>query len=265
MRIGVVRTLAPGMPTGLLALAMRPFREYMEEKTGASGEVVRGGDAFDLAKQLRDGKLQVGIFHGHEFAWARQKYAALEPIVVCVNPLRLMRAILVVPAASPAASYADLEGKTLALPKDSRDHCRLFFECRCVKPGVEPAKFYQRLLRPGDTEDTLDDLAAGRMQAAVVDAAALERYKKANPGRARQLRPLAESEPFPPGVIAYYGGKLAEADVKKVREALVAAKGNPRGKRTLALLKLSHFEEAPPDYEAALKAIAKAYPPPAPK
>ena len=264
-RIGVVNTLAPGMPTGLLSIAMRPFREYMEEKTGKSGEILRAGDAFDLAKQMHDGKIQVGIFHGHEFAWARQKHANLEPVVVCVNHLRLMRARLVVSAKSTAAGYADLEGQAVALPKDARDHCRAFLEGRCVKPGVEPGKFYRQLVRPSDTEDALDDVASGRLQAAVVDAATFEGYKKANPARVRQLRVLAESELFPPGVIAYYEGKVAEADVKKMREALVNAKSAPSGKKTLSLLKLSQFEPAPADYDSALKAIARAYPPPAGK
>ncbi len=265
LRIGVVKTLAPGIPTSLLSTAMRPFREYMEERTGASGEIVRAGDGFDLAEKLHGGKLQVGIFHGHEFAWARQKYPRLAPIVVCVNSLRVMRAALVVPAGTSAESYADLEGKAIALPRDARDYCRVYFEGRCVKPGVEPCKFYSRLLRPADTEEVLDDVAAKRVEAAVVDAAALARYKKANPGRGEKIRVVAESESFPPGVIAFHEGKLSDAEVKKTREALVGAKDSPQGKKTLQLLKLAQFEAAPADYDAALKAIAKAYPPPAGK
>jgi ABC-type phosphate/phosphonate transport system substrate-binding protein len=96
----------------------------------------------------------------------------------------------------------------------------------------------------------------------VVDGVALERYRKAYPGRARAIRSLLTSEPFPPGVIAYYDGRFPAAEVKKLQEALVNAKSNERGKQTLQLLKLSSFEIAPADYDKELNAIAKSYPPP---
>jgi hypothetical protein len=39
-----------------------------------SGELVPCGDADNLGRQLMDDKVQLGVFHGIEFAWARQKY-----------------------------------------------------------------------------------------------------------------------------------------------------------------------------------------------
>lgn len=263
MRIGVIKTLAPGMPTALLAIAMRPFRAYMEEQTGSSGEISRGGNAFELAKELQEDKVQVGIFHGHEFAWAKEKFPSLEPIVVCINPLRSVRAYLVVNAKNTATSYADLHGQTIALPRDNRDHCRLYFEHRCVKAGSEPETFYRKIVRPSDTEDALDDVASGRVQAAIVDAIALDRYRRANVTRGQQLRTIQESEAFPPGIIACDGGRLPAGEAKKLREALLQAKDHPRGRQTLQLLKLSTFEAPAADLETSLKEIAKAYPAPA--
>lgn len=262
LRIGLINTVAPGMTTGLLALAMKPFREYVEGTTGNSGEIVRCGDAYDLAKQLADDKVQIAIFHGHEYAWAKAKHPTLDVLVVCLNHLRVVRANLVVASKNAATSYTDLAGTTVALPKDGRDHCRLFFEQRCVKPGVDAEKFYGRLERPLDTDDALDDVVEGRVQSAIVDANALDRYKKGNASRAGLLRVVAESEAFPPGVIAYFPSKVVEAEVKKLREALVTAKDTPRGKQSLQILKLATFEETPGDFEATLKAIVKAYPPP---
>lgn len=263
MRIGVINSLAPGVPTGLLAMAMKPFRTYMEDQTGSSGEIVRGGDALELATALKDEKVQIGIFHGHEFAWAKQKHGDLEPIVVCMNHMRSVRAVLVVGAKCKAEKCADLESKDVSLPKDGRDHCRLFFEQRCVKAGVEPTKFFARIARPAETDDALDDVAAGKVAAAVVDAVALERYKKDNGKRAEKLRLMLESEPFPPGVVGYFKGKFPDGEVKKLRDALIKARDNERGRATLALLKLSNFEAAPDGFEDTLKACAKAFPPPA--
>jgi ABC-type phosphate/phosphonate transport system substrate-binding protein len=250
------------MPATLLSMAMRPFRSYMQEQTGLAGEVVRGGDAFGLAKQLHEGNLQVGIFHGHEYAWAREKYPNLKPIVVCISQYPTLRAVLVVPEKSKATGNADLKGRKVAIPRDSRAHCRIYLERNCVEPGICPTKYY-RLSRPSETEDALDDIASGKLEGAVVDAAALERYRKAHPARARSLRSLQESESFPPGVIAYYGGRLGTAEVKKLRAALVAAKEHAKGRQTLNLMRMSNFEPASEDYEVSLQSIVKLYPAPA--
>lgn len=263
IRIGVVNTLAKGVPSSLLAIVMRPFKTYMESQTGTTGEIVSGGDAFALGKKLNDNKLQVGVFHGHEFAWAREKYPNLQPIAVCINQLRSVRVHLVVAKDNAGTTYTDLEGKTVAIPKNSREHARLYFERRCVKPGMSAEKFYRKLTIPTDAEEALDDVVAGRAQAAVVDVVSLEAYRKARPEEARSLRSMQESEPFPPGVIAYCKDCFSAADVKRFRTALLDAKSNPRGRQTLQVLKLTGFERAPADYETSLKTIAKAYPAPA--
>jgi ABC-type phosphate/phosphonate transport system substrate-binding protein len=259
VRIGVVATLSPGTPTALLAMAMRPLRSYLEEQTGSAGEVVRGGDAFEVARSLGAGAVQVAILHGHEFAWARMKQPTLEPVVVCINPLRSVRAHLVV-----GASFGgSLQGQAIALPRDSREHCRLYFERRCVPQGGDGNTFYRRIARPAEASDALDDVATGRVQAAVVDAVALDRYQRSMPARARKLRALQQSEEFPPGVLAYDTARLAASEVKKIRDALVSAKDHPRGRQSLQVLKLAAFEAPGADLAPALDAIAKAYPPPA--
>lgn len=263
VRIGVVDTLAPGMPAKLLAIAMRPFRAYMEEQTGLAGEVVRGGDAFSLARQLQEGRVQVAIFHGHEFAWVREKCPALRPVVICISQCRDIRAALVVPEKCEAGGCSELKGKAVALPRDARAHCRVYLERNCVEEGVPACKFY-RLAQPSYTDDTLDEVASGKLEGAVVDSAALERYRKCHPARARSLRVLQESGTFPPGVIAYCHGRLPEATVKKLRATLLAAKDDPKGQVTLKRLRMSSFEPPSEEFDVSLRSIAKAYPAPAP-
>jgi ABC-type phosphate/phosphonate transport system substrate-binding protein len=257
VRIGVVATLSPGTPTALLSIAMRPLRSFLEEQTGAAGEVVRGGDAFDLARSLRDGAVQVAIFHGHEFAWAKAKQPTLEPVVVCINPLRSVRACLV----ASTRFGGNLQGQTVALPRDSREQCRLYFERRCVPAGTDATVFYKRVARPAEAGDALDEVANGRAQVALVDAVGWDRYQRANPARARQLKLIYQSEEFPPGVLAYDTTRFAAAEAKKIREALVTAKDHPRGRQSLQVLKLAAFEAPGADLAASLEAIAKAYPP----
>jgi ABC-type phosphate/phosphonate transport system substrate-binding protein len=265
VKIGLVSTLSRGLPPALVRLVMQPFKSLMEAKTGLSGDVVAGGEPLVLAKKLVDDDIQLGVFHGHEFAWAKAKYPKLTPVAVCVNRFRTVKVHLVVRKDSEAVKLCDLKDKTVALPRSNRDHCRVFFESRCVHKGCKPEKFYKELVKVSDGEEALDQVFTGKIDAALVDAVALEGYKADKPGRGKRLRVLHESEPFPSGVIAYHPGRFAEGDIRAFRDALISAKNTAKGRIMLEMLKLTAFEAAPADYNASLKAIARAYPPPVEK
>jgi ABC-type phosphate/phosphonate transport system substrate-binding protein len=264
VKIGLVETITRGIPLAWTQLAMRPFKTLMEEQTGMVGEVIVGGDALMLAKCLCDNKVQVGVFHGHEYAWAKQKYPKLKAIALCVNKSIQSKVYLLVKATSKAASSADLKGKAIAVPRMGRAPCRVYLERRCVKPGTTPDKFYARVDSPFLTEEALNDLVDGEVDAAVVDGAGWDEYRAKRPGLARRLRCIAESEPFPCGVIACYPGGLSDAKIRKFSAGLLSAPTTPRGKDTLRTLRLTAFQLPPDNHDAVLQAIAKAYPPPEP-
>jgi len=184
-------------------------------------------------------------------------------VVVCVNEQKNVRVHLVVSGDAKVNSYADLKGKVVAQARKNREYCRLYFERRCTPPGVAPEKFYRKQLLLAYPEQTLDAIVAGRAHAAVVDVVAWEQYRKDRPAKARGLRSLQVSEPFPPGVIACYKGNLSEADVRSFRTALINARSSGAGRETLQLFRLTTFEEPPEDYDEALDVIARVYPPPA--
>jgi ABC-type phosphate/phosphonate transport system substrate-binding protein len=264
VRVGLIDTLFRNMPEPVMQMAMRPFKSLLEAQTGMTGELVAGGNAGQLAKLLKEDKVQFGVFHGIEFAWARQNNPALRPLIVAVNGRPAMHAVVVVRLDSKAASCADLKGKTVALPADSREHCRLFFDRRCVAPGCCPEKFFGRVLYPHDVEAALDDLVDGKTDALVVDDLTLEAYQKLKPGRAARLRSLLRSEVFPPAVVAYHPGALSEDLLNRFRDGLLGASSSRRGQRLLEMCKITAFRVVPDNYEEMLKAIAKAYPPLAP-
>ncbi len=243
---------------------MKPFKALMEERTGMIGEVVIGGDALHLAEDLKGNKVQVGVFHGHEYAWAKQKFPKLKVIALCVNRWQQAKVHLLVRTDSKAVSFADLKGKKISVPRMGRAPCRLYLERRCVPPGTAPEKFYGQVETPFSTTDALEDLVDGEVAAAVVDAAGLEEYRKGYAASSRRLRSIAESEPFPCGVIACFPGGLSEARMSKFCAGLLAAPSTTRGKDTLRTLRLTAFELPPANYDAMLESIAKAYPPSVP-
>jgi len=261
VRIGLVKSLFRGTPEAVMQVAMRPFKTLLETQTGVTGQVVGGGGAMTLAHKLKNDQVQLAVFHGFEFAWAQQKYPSLKPIIIAVNQQPIARAVLVVRHTSKATSYAHLKGKVVALPAHNKEHCRLYFERRCVKPGVSAKKFYGDVLDPVDSEEALEEVADGNADATVVDGVAFASWCKNKPRRSRQVKILAESEPFPCAVVACNDGKFDAATVQRFRTALLNAHKNTAGQKLIELIKITGFESVPPTYADQLAEIARLYPP----
>jgi ABC-type phosphate/phosphonate transport system substrate-binding protein len=263
VKVGLTATIFPGMTAALLQAAARPFKTLLESSTGFKGQIVQGGVARALAKKLKDDRVQLGVFQGIEFAWARVSNPRLEPIVICANHGQTLRAYLLVRSSSKFKKPADLHGNTLSLPAETREHCKVFLERKCLPASSTPKKFFKKVQLSGDVEEALDDLVDGTVQAALVDGLAWSEYRRVKSGAARKLRVLLSSEPFPCAMIAYQSGRFEAEQVQRFREGLIAARDSRRGRQLLQFLRISGFESVPADYDRLLASIVKAYPPPA--
>jgi ABC-type phosphate/phosphonate transport system substrate-binding protein len=263
IRICLIRSLFRDTSEPLMQVIMRPFKALTETATGMSGQLVAAGEANDLAQHLKSGDCQLGIFHGFEFAWARQVMPELKPLLIALpKQQRYLRAHLVVRAEGGAKSVADLKGQVVALPYMSREHCRLFLERRCVIAGNSPANYFSRVAIPRDAIDAIDDVLAGSAAAAIIDDCDLESYRSQYPEYFAKAKVLLQSEAFPCAVIAYYPGKLNRALLDRFREGMLSAKETRQGRQMLQLCRIAFFEDVPEDFDKMLDDIVKAYPPP---
>src|SRR5438876_10378083 len=213
VRIGMLASRFRHAKPGMFDVQPKPFRSLVEAQTGLKSEMLLVPTAAELRRKMEAGTIQLGMFHGFEFAWVRLKQPALRPLTI-VAPEHPIRAFLVVPSSSPSTGFADLRGKTLALPTGSRAHSRLYLERSCEALGRPPESFFARVTTPKTTEDALHDVADnGEVNAAVVDSSAMQRFTERNPGRAKRIKMIATSEVFPPSVVAYWEGSL-DADVR---------------------------------------------------
>jgi ABC-type phosphate/phosphonate transport system substrate-binding protein len=226
---------------------------------------VEAGDAANLGNQLADDKVQLGVFHGFEFAWARQKHPELKPLIIALTPPSCARAHLMVRKNAGYKALADLKGKTLAMPQRTREHCHLFIERRCQDAGDSPAKFFAQLTTPADFEDALDGVVDGTVQATLVDGAALDTYAQRKPGRAARLSTLIESETFPPAVVACNPSNLDEATQRRFRDGMINSAQTRKGQQLLTICRITGFDRTPDGYDRDLQTILKAYPPTAAK
>src|SRR5258707_15412305 len=94
VQIGLADSIFRDTPASLIGVLSRPLKALMESQTGVTGEIMLAGDAIALADKLKANKVQLGVFHGFEFAWARQHCPELKPLVGAIANHRILHAHL---------------------------------------------------------------------------------------------------------------------------------------------------------------------------
>jgi len=264
-RVGVVSSLFRDIPEPMIPGMLRPMRSLLETQTGMSGNLVPVKNWDQLGEQIDSEKVHLGVFHGFEFAWAKQKYPDLKPLVVSVGKKGVQNACIVVSADSKTTDLAALKGTTFALPLRTREHCRLFLERYCQRCECTLQKYFGQVTRPFSAEEGLVAVLEGRVRAVLVDGALLEWYRQRRPEMFARLKVVEKSEPFPPAVFACRPGTLDDATIRRFVDGMLTAHENESNQEIMAHIQITRFEKVPADYEKALAAIAKTYPPPAAK
>ena len=263
LKLGMVKSFFNDLPEVVVKLVTEPFGDLMKATTGLDGVLSTDGDAFDTAGRLNSNQLQFGVFHAHEFAWVQKKYPDLRPLMVATNPLGDVRTFVIVRQDSPAKSMADLRGKTIDVPMQTKQHCWVYLEKSCSDNAQNnPKAFFKTILRTDSPVDAINEVCLGKTDAVLIDTIALDFYKQIKaPIFAKHLRILQNSEVFPPAVIAYKKGALSDATLKQFYDGLLTAHKNA-GSDLMKLWNIKAFEAVPNDYTQSLADVLKAYPSP---
>src|SRR5262249_23770784 len=226
-------------------------------------KAVQDGDAYTLAKDLKEGRVHVGVFQGFELAWAQQKEPKLKPLMIGVYYDPRLRAEVVVQKGYKGDNLAGLKGKELAIAQASPGHCRLILERLCTDQlKSTPQQAFSKITRPEHAEAALDALCDDVVQCAVVDKVSLDLYKQVKAGPFKRLRVLKQSEVFPPAAAVYYEGVLDAATIDRFKAGLLKANESTRAKEMMSSFKITSFDPVPADYAEMLAATLKLYPAP---
>jgi len=266
-KLDVLRIGTSGQLTGPTAgpkekAGLETLHKYIKEENGLDNEILRQKDWRELADKLTKGQLQLGVFQGYEFAWARQRDPQLKPLAIAVNVNRYPIVYVVTQRDDPAKDFAGLQGQTLALPAAGQGFLSLYLDKQSEASGKSAETFFSKITTPDNVEDALDSVVDGKVQAVAVDQASLAAYKGRKPGRFKQLKPVAHSKPFPPVVVAYVDSVVDEGTRDLFKKALLDASNNEKGQTLLTLFHLTGFETAPEDFDKVLADTVKEYPPP---
>lgn len=260
VRLGILTGMFRGVPPVIIQTVAEPFRDIFKEHTGLSGGIDLVDDCETLAARMNAKELEFGVFHGFEYAWIKDRYPDLRPLVIAAPHGGTVQACLVVNSNSKAVGPADLKGGCVAVPAGIKAHCLLFHDR--LRAGVSSGDCAATEDADLTPEEVLDAVANKKCAAAIVDGSSLTAYRKNKPGVAMRLKVLVRSEPFPPGVVVYRKGAVNPTMLSKVRDGLVTANKSPQGRAFMLLWKLNGFEEPGPEYTAMLERSLKAYPPP---
>lgn len=259
LRIGSSGGMGPSETGAKEKAGMETLRSFIKEETGLENEITRESDWRELVANMNDGKVQLGVFPGHEFAWAVEENSKIKPLAIAVNVHRYPVAFAVARKDSNVKDLRGLQGKTVALPKTSPPFVRLYLDREAQAAGSKADQFYGAVSTVDEAETALDDVVDGKAQAGVMERAALEAYKRRKPGRFAQLKEIGHSRPFPPTVIAYVDGNLDGATLERFRKGLIGANRKERGQALLTLFRLTGFETVPEDFSRVLAETGKAY------
>jgi ABC-type phosphate/phosphonate transport system substrate-binding protein len=258
LKIGMLSGMFRDQQPKVIQALAKPFRDLMAKHVGYSGDVEVLDDPFTLCDRLKENKVQLGVFHGFEFAWAQQKHDDLVPLIVTQPPGGTVQAMLVVKDDSTAKAVSDLKVTDVLVPRGAKAHSLVFIDK--ARDGL-PADTAKPTTKVDQTpEDVLNAVAGGTAKAALVDWGALDGYKVLHPGGFKSLRVLTKSEEFPPAVVCYRKGTLTDAQVTQIRDGMTASCKTPTGKMLMTLWNLKGFEAPPKGYQASLDDILKAYP-----
>jgi ABC-type phosphate/phosphonate transport system substrate-binding protein len=263
LRIGIVRTLFHGVPEPVFLAAMKPFEILVERETGMPGEVRGFDDPMELAKQVAEHKVGFAVINGVEFAWARQRFRSLQPLMLAVNQDCSLHAYVVVRSDKKVTALGGLKGKAVAFPEQNRLHCSLYLERQCrLQKARDVERFFSPLSATADAEAALDHVVDGRVDGTIVEDVSWERYAHRKPGRAKHLKIIEKSETFPAAAVIYAEGMFDNHKLERFRGRMLRAHENAFGRQLLTLWRLTSFEPVPANYPQMLSEILKLYPGP---
>jgi ABC-type phosphate/phosphonate transport system substrate-binding protein len=255
LRVGVIESVFPDQTPAEAKANLVPLNKLVQRQLNMPCNSAIAKDAWELGRQLEARKLDLGVLHGFEFAWLIEKNARLKPLVIAAvgndsHPIVYLVAL----RSSPIKSFADLQGKQIALPIGSRAAVQL------VLARVMAKEKGLKVSRPQNIEDGLDQVVLGKEPAAVVDAVSFDAYRVVKPGAWKKLRIVQQSARFPSAVVIYRDGALDANMLKRIDQGLVSAHKDSRNKVLMDEARISYFAAIPADFQKNLVTIRAAYP-----
>lgn len=264
IKIGIVKYFFNDMEPPFVQIGNDMFKGVMKAATGLDGTLYSDYSPFEVAQKINDNELQLGVFHGHEFAWIQKKFPKLVPSMVIMNHQNDVRAYFIVKQDNPAKTIADLRGKKFDLPMGAKQHCIIYLNKQCANNDQnDPKAFFGSVVRSKSGPKAIDEVARGINDVVLVDGITLDVYKRERgPVFDKNLRILQQSNGFPSPVVVYKDGALPAATLKAIHNGLLNAHNNKACDELRQLWQIRAFEPIPSGFDSSLADSLKQFPAP---
>lgn len=153
-----------------------------------------------------------------------------------------VNSLIIVPSSSRANDLSDLKGKTFAMmdPLSNASGMYLYFLLR--QRGEMPDTFFKNYFFTYNSEDTIEAVASGMVDGAVVKNLTLSKLAQDNPLLRQKVRVIYTSPPLEDLVVVARCG-LAAGLKQRFEQALFSAQNRPEGQEMLKKAELKQFRQ----------------------
>jgi phosphonate transport system substrate-binding protein len=216
------------------------------ERLGMHVEFVQRRTYREVNDLLATGQLDAALVcTGGYLELRRRAPGAIEVLAVpVVAGSPTYQAVVIVPAASPARSLADLAGKRFAYTDELSFSGHAYVVRQLRDAGEDPRRFFGFTIFTQNHDRSIRAVASGLVDGAAVHGHVLRHLLGDDPELARRIRVLHRSSPFGamPVVVST---ALDPATRSRLREVLLAIAEDPDGAAALGVLGIDRFD-APP-------------------
>jgi len=220
------------------------LKSYLEKATGRAVQLVTRRTYEEISALLISSQLTGAWICSPPFLTYRSQ---LELLAVPVwNGKPLYRSYLIADARRAASSIDDLAGDIHAFSDPNSNSGFVATAAELAAQGLKPERFFRQVFFTYGHENVVRAVASGLAQSGSVDGYVYEVLKEVEPGLTGATRVVRASPwfGFPP--IAGPLAAVGTADRDRLRQALLTAHQDERGRALLKALRLDAFADEPP-------------------
>ncbi len=239
--------------TGLLRFGLTPvflnndiellasFKSYLTRQTGREVQLVQRRTYEEITALLLSGQLTAAWICGYPLVQYRDQLSLVAVPLWEGQPL--YRSYLIVPATRAAAGIDDLKGDLHAFSDPNSNSGFLVTAALLAERGLRPEGFFRDTIFTYGHRNVVRAVASGLAQSGSVDGYVWEVMAYLEPDLTSRTKVIRKSEllGFPP--VACLKGQVGSADVRLIRDALLAMQNDPDGQAVLSMLDLDGFAE----------------------
>ncbi|NDY42947.1 phosphate/phosphite/phosphonate ABC transporter substrate-binding protein [Dissulfurirhabdus thermomarina] len=225
--------------------AYRDLLQYLGQRMGRPVELVQRRTYLEVNKLVTDGRVDLAFVCTGAYCQAAGEHRMELLVVPQVGSKVTYRALIIVPAASGAKAFRDLEGRVFAFTDPLSNTGYRYPRRVLAEMGRRPGPFFGRTLFTYSHDRSIRAVAEGLADGAAVDEIVFERLAKAEPALAERVRVILRSEEFgiPPVVVP---ASLPDVEKSRLRRLLLALQDDPEGRKALKALGVDRFVEVDP-------------------